>query len=425
MSQFSIPEYKTIKSIPFQLPAAEMLNNKIPLFFLASNGPEIMDLNVLIRHSNLPVSGMLEAGATAAQLREGTTNRKRKLIYDKLDFYGVRYSVSVQADFTLVSAIFLSKYAEEVLSLLSDMLINPVFPEKSLDLYKKRAIERVKVSKQKVEYHAGKISRKCLFGTKHIYGFTAEEKDISRLRRKQLIDFHKKQYHAGNISIFLASNGIPRAESLLGKFFSTLPVVKQSDCKTDLIFHPADEKNHYHKMENPFQSSIALVKHIAERDSEDYNPLSLLTSILGGYFGARLMKNLREEKGFTYGIYSTLRSYANANYFSLRTEVAAQHTDAAYNEIIKEILKLRTSLVSIEELQLVRNYLMGSLMRSIDGPNKILKRMIHMQVLGQDKASFQRFIESVHQTTPEQLMTLAEKYFDPDSFYHIVAGSKT
>jgi len=424
MKPISIPAFKTIKQVAFKFPALQRLSNQIPVYFLPSEGPEILSLKLMIRHVNLDLSDLLVSGATATQLREGSLGREKQEISDKLDYYGVRFSASSQADFTLISVMFLSKFSEEVLTLISDLLIHPVFPESALNLFKQRAIEQIKINKQKVEYYSGKLSRRCLFGNQHVYGFTAEEHEIEQLDRKQLIHFHSEHYQAGNITILLTANGIDNPLTLLEQYFGKIPKANKTIDGLNNIYYPEEKKYRYQQMDNPFQSSIALVKHFPGRESKDFFPLSLLTSILGGYFGARLMKNLREDKGYTYGVYSMVRSLANANYFSLRTEVAAKHTESAYHEIMKEIKRLRTTPVATEELELVKNYLLGTVMRSIDGPDRIIKRVLNMLILGQDESSFQRYIEAIHTTNSKQLLVLADKYFEPDSFYHIVAGPK-
>ena len=150
----------------------------------------------------------------------------------------------------------------------------------------------------------------------------------------------------------------------------------------------------------------------------------MVNTILGGYFGSRLMANIREEKGYTYGIGSRMVSMNNAGYIYISTEVGTNVCDDAVNEIYKEIDKLRNELVSSEELNLVKNYMMGDFLRSADGPFALADKFKKIMFYDLSYSYYDEFVKTVKTITPEQIQSLADQYLNPDDLYELVVGKK-
>jgi predicted Zn-dependent peptidase len=155
----------------------------------------------------------------------------------------------------------------------------------------------------------------------------------------------------------------------------------------------------------------------------DYNRFVLLNTILGGYFGSRLMSNLREDKGYTYGISSYISNYINGGFFSIATEVNANYTQAALDEIFLEINKLRTQAVGESELQLVKNYIYGTFLRNFDGPFALAERFRSARDFGLGFDYYKKSLDEILVVNPDDLIETAKKYLDPDYLIKLIVGS--
>jgi predicted Zn-dependent peptidase len=156
------------------------------------------------------------------------------------------------------------------------------------------------------------------------------------------------------------------------------------------------------------------------RHHPDFAPMVVLNTLFGGYFGSRLMSNIREDKGFTYGIYSSLTPYKHGGAITIHTEAGRDVLDAALKEVYYEMELLRTEEVDEEELLLVKNYLLGNLLGDLDGPFSILQRWRTLILNGFTVEHFNRNISIYKSITPKELKALAEKYFDRKDFFEMV-----
>jgi predicted Zn-dependent peptidase len=158
------------------------------------------------------------------------------------------------------------------------------------------------------------------------------------------------------------------------------------------------------------------------RKHPDFIPFTILNTVLGEYFGSRLMSNLREDKGYTYGVNSMVSEYQNIGYFLIATDVAAEHVDSALKEIRFEIEKLQTELIEQEELDLVKNYLLGQLLKSADGPYAMTDLYVHLQSFGLEVDYYNRYIHEINEITSEELQDCAKKYLNWDDLTIVTAG---
>ena len=174
--------------------------------------------------------------------------------------------------------------------------------------------------------------------------------------------------------------------------------------------------------EESLQSGIRIGKLLIPKTHKDFPKLFLLNTILGGYFGSRLMTNIREDKGYTYGIGSGLSSNKKESTFFISTEVGSDYTKATVTEIEKEIEKLQKQLVSEKELDLVKNYLFGSFMRNFDGAFEAIDRFKAINELGMDYNYYEFLFSEIKTANSESIRETAKKYFNFDNMVKVVAG---
>ena len=190
----------------------------------------------------------------------------------------------------------------------------------------------------------------------------------------------------------------------------------------ELISTPTKVGNTYITLPNTHQSSIRIGRKLFSRHHPDYKGLFVLNTILGGYFGSRLMANLREEKGYTYNIHSSLDAMRYDGYFYIGTEVGTQHTSATLEQIYLEMQKLQDTPISTDELEMVRNYLMGNFLTMLDGPfnvSEVAKTLVSDHI---PLSFFESLVRTVQEIQAEELQLLAQKYLNKEEMWEVIVG---
>jgi zinc protease len=192
------------------------------------------------------------------------------------------------------------------------------------------------------------------------------------------------------------------------------------------VFTFGDQKasEHFLEKEEALQSAIRIGRRTINRSHADFPGLQVLNTILGGYFGSRLMANIREDKGYTYGIGSASVSLKNAGYFFIASEVGAEVCSKAIDEIDKEIEILKTQPVPDDELVLVRNYMLGSLLGSLENAFSHADKFKNIFFYGLGYDYYERYIQTVKDISAERIMELANKYFNAGDFERVIVGKK-
>lgn len=359
-----------------------------------------------------------------AMLREGTTSRDSRQIAELLDYNGSWMAGDVSAHNTLTSIYSLNRSFADILPVVCDIVENPVFPEQTLDLLKKQAVSRLRVNRRKVAVEASNHFLKAFFGEKHNMGMVPEERLVEAVTTDMLKSFHREWYTLPNMHIILSGRVTDRmiadADNTLGRLRLNPGVAKTSRTDRPTVDWTVDRIDV--EMEDALQSAIYMALPANVRSHPDYIPLRILVTALGGYFGSRLMANIREDKGYTYGIYSALYGYRDCSFIAVSSQCDNRYTEAVIDEVRKEIRKLRDERIGEEELQLVKNHMKSDLLQTLETPFSIAdyQWVIHNNRLTADYYNNQlRTIESI---TPERLREMAERYFDVDKALTVVVG---
>jgi zinc protease len=262
-----------------------------------------------------------------------------------------------------------------------------------------------------------------LFGENHPYGKKANIEDYNQVNRNDIIDFHKKHYQSKNCKIMLSGKINDSDIVLINQYFGNKDWKVQTDIKS-LNYQTIDipKPEMFVEKEDATQSAIRLGKIMINKDHPDYHNLNVVNIILGGYFGSRLMKSIREEKGYTYGIGSVLVSLKNTSYLIILSEVRADVAKNAIKDILTEIKKLREEEVSQEELSLVKNYMAGDLLRSFNGPFEISSAFKNIIELNINTNFYNKAVEGLKNITPDEIKNIANKYFHEDTLIKTIAG---
>jgi len=299
------------------------------------------------------------------------------------------------------------------------MLTDSIFPEDELNTFKKIMQQRLSVNLLKCDFVAQRLIDACLYGEEHPYGRLARFEDYEALTREELIQFYKQHYLQGKFMIFVAGKLPKNLEELLNNNFGDLSNLRPS-ARNYSIRPAAEKKQRVTNDPNGVQGAIRIARHFPNRHDPDFLKVQVLNSLFGGFFGSRLMANIREDKGYTYGIHSYIQNHVEQTAWLISTEAGRDVCEPAIKEVYHEMKTLREELVDDEELLLVRNYMMGSILGDLDGPFQVIARWKNIILNDLDESYFYNSINTIKTITAEELKQLAEKYLQPEQFYELV-----
>ena len=398
------------------------LDNGIPLYVINKGTQELVRVSLVFSagawYEDLPFT----AQASNLMLREGTSLMASAEIEEKLDFYGAYLETVVEQDNSYISLYSLNKHVHELLPLLQDIIREASFPEKEFEIMLGRQKQYLAVNEQKVNYLARTRFSALIFGPEHPYGSYRRSSHLENINIAALKAFHHQHYTPGNCKIVVAGKV---NDELIGMLNDTLGNKGwKNEFLPDRDFKSIAnaEFKHYLVRKDTIQAAIRIGKQLFNRLHPDFLGMQVLNTVLGGYFGSRLMTNLREDKGYTYGIGSALISLQHSGSFFITSEVDADKAHQAAAEVYIEIDRLRDDLVPDSELQLVKNYMLGKFLRSIDGPFALSDILMSVLESGLDMSYLNRYTEVIRSITAAELRDLARKHLDPATFHEIIVG---
>ncbi len=397
--------------------------NGIPLYVFSGLQQDAVRIEWVFNAGKWYEHDRLQASMTARMMKEGCKDYPSHEFHDLLDFYGATIKSYAGPDTSSFQLYCLNKHLAQVLPIVEDVIKEPLIDQHDLDIVLQSNREQLKVNLMKPDYLADKVFSESLYGLKHPYGYELELEDYDNTTRNMLLDYHKEFYSASNCSIVVSGNVDGKVLKVLEREFGgtdwlgTKPrakLHKELDSKERLQRHDA--------IEGSYQSAIRIGKKLFNKATPEYQEFSVLNTILGGYFGSRLMSNIREDKGYTYGIYSGLSSMRHGGHLFISTEVGVDVRQAAIDEIYAEMQRLQEEAVSKDELDLVKNYMMGRLQNSLDGPFKVASMYKGLYTYDLDIDYIYGLVDVINTITPEYIQELANKYLDPSTMYEITVG---
>ncbi|MFA6151568.1 MAG: pitrilysin family protein [Chitinophagaceae bacterium] len=397
------------------------LANGTHLYWLNAGVQDVVELNWVFPAGIWQEEKQSVSQATAGQLKNGTLNQTAKQINEALEFYGASLKVNAGNDHTTITLDAMTKHLPALLPIVSDVMLNPIFPEHELELYKQNAIQRLLVSLRECEFVANQQIDAALFGPAHPYGKFSRQETIEALTVADLKAFHKNHYRLSEVKIFMAGKvsdkEVQLVDSIFGKHNNDATATEEQSFD---INASAEKKMRISNDPNGVQGAIRIGRRFITRKHPDFAAMVVLNTVFGGYFGSRLMSNIREEKGFTYGIYSSIGAFSNDASLTIHTEVGRDVIDQAVSEIYKEMDLLCSEKIDEEELLLVKNYLLGNILGDLDGPFSIMQRWRSLILNGFTIERFNENIKIYKNITADELLTLAQKYFNKNDFMEIV-----
>ena len=405
-----------------EMPAgqARVLENGVRMHILHSTTQHLLRVSFVFRAGSIYQTHPFVASAVANLLGEGTEKYSAAEVADRLDYYGSYYDVSLDRDYAVITVCCLSKFLRQTLEVFGQMLLHPVFPESEMRTYAEKRKQRLQIERSKPGFQARELFISALFGPEHPYGVSYEAEQYDTLTQDLLRDFYARHYTAANCFVVASGHITPACEQAIEELALALP---QGSPITAPVF-PAvvSQKKAFAERSDAVQSAIRIGRRIFTREHPDFIPMQVLVTVLGGYFGSRLIANLREERGYTYGVFAALVNLDKEGYMAIATEVTTDATQDAIEQIFYEMKRLQNEPVGTEELEAVRNIMTGEVMRLLDGPFGVADVTIENIQCGTDNGYVDRFIETIRTVTPEQLQLLARKWFNREEFTVAVVG---
>lgn len=396
-----------------------ILKNGVPVYAIDAGTEDVLQIEWIFDAGNWNEKKNLTAALTNFLLKNGTASKTAFEINEHFEYYGAYLNRNSGAENASITLHCLTKYVKELLPVVREILTEASMLQTEMDIAVQNMKQKLDINLRKGSFVAGRLIDTYLFGIEHPYGRFSRHEDFDQLERQDLINFYNHFYKEGHFKIFIAGKLPSNLEDLLNQNFGDLKNQEILDEKHKI--KPVEQKKfRIINDENSSQGSIRLARPFGNRHHPDFQKAYLLNVLFGGFFGSRLMANIREDKGYTYGIHSYLLGNKADNGWMISTEAGRDVGEAAITEVYNEMKILREELVDEEELMLVKNYLMGSLLGDLDGPFQIMARWKSIILNDLDLHYFDRLTNTIKTTTAKALQELANKYLQPDSFYELV-----
>lgn len=355
---------------------------------------------------------------TAHLLEKGTVGHTAHEIANRLDSMGAFLEIGSDADYSALTLFTLNKFFKEVAELGCELIRDSNFLEEELETEKEIFLQQLAVNEQKNHFLASRALRKNIYGPNHPYGRPVTAGDVEKITREDLKRHHQK--YIVPEAVFVTGQVRDEEMLFLQQQLAAFPERKEN-LNGDFPLLPG-EKTVSIAREKSLQCSIRMGRRAIQSLHPDYPALSLLTHILGGYFGSRLMANIREEKGLTYGIYSHPVTFKNDSMLSIGADVSKKDVEEACKEIKKEWQKLREEPVESNELEVAKNHFLGSMQLQLANPFAVTEKFKWLRMHNLPPDYYTGLIEQIKDCTPEQLLRTAQQYLAEDKWTSVVAG---
>jgi predicted Zn-dependent peptidase len=399
-----------------------ILDNGVEVFVIDAGAQDVLQIELVFFAGNSYEKANAVAAATNYLLRNGTSTKSAFEINEHFDYYGAYCNRSCFNETAVVSLHTLNKHLPLLLPVMREMITDSTFTQEELEVFCQNSKQKLSVSLQKCDFMANRLIDAYLFGEKHPYGKYTIAADYDALTTDQLKAHFNEYYLNGRCVIFVAGKLPTNIIELLNENFGNC-ALKPHHTQQHLI-HPVQpvevKKFRIQNDPNGVQGAIRIARPFPDRHHPDFINAMVLNTVLGGFFGSRLMSNIREEKGYTYGIHSYIQNHIGSTAWMISTEAGKDVSEATVEEVYKEMNLLREELIDEEELLLVRNYMIGSILGDLDGPFHIIGRWKNIILNNVDETYFQRSIETIKTIPAEKLRDLANQYLNPKDFYELI-----
>ncbi len=359
-----------------------------------------------------------------SSLQEGTQQHTGEQISNLLEYNGAWISGAVTTHHSLLTLHSLNSRLAEVLPLMAEMILTPSFQPDTISAILKRHAAKLEVDREKVTYHSGEAMRRIIYGANSPMARRNSPEQLFLLTPEKMSAYHHSRLAPSGIHVLLAGKITPEVMELVMSDLSVIPPGKDFELKP-LVF-PSQYESVTEKVDRPgsLQSSVKMMIPSIGRTHSDYEQLRAAVTAFGGYFGSRLMMNIREDKGLTYGISSSLIGYKNRSFILINTQTDCTKVPQVIEEIYMEITRLKTpSSYTDDEIKRLSRFQLSNLAAVLDTPFTVMDMYQTGITAGTPPDYFDRQQRIAHSLTPELLADTAQRYFDTSQLCTVIAGA--
>ena len=422
LNRTSPPDIKDAIEFDLELKPYEkfVLDNGIEVYSVDAGAQDVLQMEMVFYAGNSFEKNNAVAATTSYMLKNGTSSKSAFELNEHFEYYGAYCNRTCQNETASISLHTLSKHLPVLLPVIKEMITDSIFPEEELAIYIQNSKQKLSVSLKKCDFVANRLIDAYLFGENHPYGKYIAAADYDALTTAQLKEYFQQYYLNGHCVIFFAGKLPVDLFKVVNEQFGQLAIKPGKQQITNSILPAVTKKYRLTNDPKGVQGAIRIARDFPNRHHPDFMKMMVLNTVFGGFFGSRLMSNIREEKGYTYGIHSYVQNHFQDTALLISTEAGKDVTEATVEEIYKEMEILREELIDEEELLLVRNYLIGNILGDLDGPFHIIGRWKNIILNNLKEEYFYDSIKMIKTISAEELKTLANKYLQPADFYELI-----
>lgn len=416
------PPFKSLKSIKLPEIKQEIWENNIPIYWAGFASQDILKLELVFNAGSAFEKSNGISSLFSKLILGGTNSKSSTQLIEELDQYGGFIEVISGVERLHIVLFGLKKYLGKYLNVIRDILENSNFPEKELELQRKIASQGLKLNLEKSTYLASRTFKKLIFGENNPYGKILEQEHLDKVTQNDLMDFYSVNIQGNSFKLFVSGNIGNQEITLLKEYFG-----KQNyqDSKIlEITFDESKPQNSVVEKPEKMQSTIRIGRPLFDRKHPDFFKMMVTNTAFGGYFGSRLMKNIREDKGYTYGISSSIHPLHGYGYLLIGSDVVKENTVNTIREIEKEIDIIQSEQLSQDEIETVKNYMCGSYAGSITTAFEIMDKHKNLILADLPEGYYDNFIDKIRDVETSDVLQMSQTYFDKKTMTEVVVGER-
>ncbi len=418
------PPIQSFGPLSIPQPIIQSLPNGAQLYITDKGDQDVCRIDILLEGGRYAAHTTAIADLTGPMLRKGIPGMDHDQIAELLDYHGAWIQTATTLHYSTISLFSLNRNLHKVLPILAAMIATPTLPQKPFDTLRQQRIQQLNINREKVNFVAGESFNKLIFGATHPYARTTTTAALEAVTIDDLRQYHNEYYLNTGAIVMLSGHITDDIVTLVNDHIGNIHF--HSPAQEHRLVPLQPESNHIDivNKSGSLQSGLRLGMPTIGSQHPDYTLLTMANLILGGYFGSRLMTNIREEKGYTYGISSHIISMRNSAYFTIATDTGTEYTQPLIEEVRKEMTDLCENEISQEELDTARNYMQGRRVRILDSPFSISDYLVSSIISGTPIGYFNTEDSIIRQATTSDIQRVANTYLKPDMLYYAIAGDE-
>lgn len=416
------PAIHNFTDLRLTCPTPVQLPNGMPMWVIGNGEDEVCRLTLIMGGGAMQESKAMTAYITAANVLQGNRQQTPAEIAEALDYHGA-WKASQAHDFcSILSISSLNEHLEKMAELFMNCVTQPSFPADELAVTKQRLSSNCATNRQQVKTLANDAMRQLYYGPHHPLARITTPESIESITRDDVMQFHAAHYNSSNCRVIVSGKVTDRELAIVERTVGAWNCPGAVDGEEEPPIEPQAQMLQIVDKPQAVQSAIYITLRAVPRRHPDYNRLRVLMMALGGYFGSRLNQNVREQKGYTYGIHAYLAGRRADAFMGINTECATQYTWPLIDEVKKEMLRLHSKLIPDVELNIVKQHIMSDLAKTLDTPFTMAEYVNSTLLIGTYPEYFNDQVATLEQVTAPELRELAQRYLRPERMRIVIAG---